>query len=177
MSNRVVKNREEQVELRLLRKARDRILSRVEYDTNGGCWLWPGGSSPATTYGVVKIRPHASPFLNHRVVFVCEVGPIPPDLYVLHRCDVRPCCNPAHLFVGTPKDNLQDCAAKGRVFLQTHGFVYSGDLNPNAKLTWDQARELRRLFAEGVSRKDLAKMFGIGGPQVHKITVNRAFVE
>jgi hypothetical protein len=39
-------------------------------------------------------------------------GPIPAGLCVLHRCDVRPCINPDHLFLGTQKDNMADMAAK-----------------------------------------------------------------
>ena len=31
---------------------------------------------------------------------------------MLHRCDVRPCLNPDHLFLGTQKDNMADLAAK-----------------------------------------------------------------
>jgi hypothetical protein len=57
-------------------------------------------------------------------------GPIPPGLFVCHTCDVnyppgdftyRRCCNVAHLFLGTPKDNVDDMVAKGRAANQwTH---------------------------------------------------------
>lgn len=83
---------------------KDEIRSRVEYDTNGGCWLWPVKSG----YGVFKGK------RAHRLSYEAFVGPIPDGLFVCHKCDVPACCNPDHLFVGTALDNSRDMVAKGR---------------------------------------------------------------
>jgi hypothetical protein len=42
------------------------------------------------------------------------IGPIPDGICVLHRCDVKPCFNPDHLFLGTKGENNADTTAKGR---------------------------------------------------------------
>lgn len=44
----------------------------------------------------------------HRYGSALVHGPIPPALLVLHRCDHAPCCNPAHLYLGTAADNARD---------------------------------------------------------------------
>lgn len=83
------------------------IASRVEFDTNGGCWLWTGYLTPQG-YGNFRGRP------AHRVSYEVYVGPIPGKLYVCHKCDVRACVNPDHLFVGDTSANARDMVAKGR---------------------------------------------------------------
>ena len=50
----------------------------------------------------------------HRFSYEHHIGPIPTGMFVLHRCDVRRCVNPAHLFIGDARDNLLDCIEKGR---------------------------------------------------------------
>jgi len=98
-------------------KTTDRFLSKVErIPIEGSCWVWIGSQSTGG-YGYF----HASgknkrlPKRTHRTAYELFVGAIPPGLWVLHKCD-NPCCvNPAHLFIGDRKDNMDDCARKGRV--------------------------------------------------------------
>src|SRR5208337_958876 len=61
--------------------------------------------------------------------------PIPNGLCICHKCDVRNCINPKHLFIGTDDDNRRDMISKNR-----HVF---GERHPSAKLTAKQVIEIR----------------------------------
>jgi len=79
--------------------------------TDTGCWEWQRARS-STGYGAIAVDRKTRGV--HRVSYEVFIGPIPDGLCVMHRCDNPPCCNPAHLMVGTKGDNNADRAAKGR---------------------------------------------------------------
>ena len=101
------------------------------------CWSWTGALNNRG-YGVIvaclDYRRHR--MLTHRAAYIVRHGAILNGLCVLHRCDNPPCCNPAHLFLGTQADNIHDMIAKGR-----EGF--RGERQRHAKLTDEIVRNIR----------------------------------
>ncbi len=126
------------------------------------CWLWTGALA-STGYG--QIRLGGSVVLAHRVTFMMENGFIPGSTCVLHRCDVRACVRPDHLFAGTKADNTADMIAKGR--------VARGEDLPQCKLTKDRVGEIKRMLAAGSRAVDVAKMLGVSQQAVCNIKQGR----
>lgn len=76
-----------------------------------GCQIWLGAIQ-VKGYGFLSVNSY--PMLAHRASYSVHKGAIPDGMMVLHRCDVRLCINPDHLFLGTAMDNTKDMVQKGR---------------------------------------------------------------
>src|SRR3990167_591210 len=91
--------------------ARELILERSIPEPNSGCWLWTHAKFPQG-YGQVFIERRG--VRAHRVSYETFVGSIPDGADILHKCGVRSCVNPAHLYPGTDLDNARDRDRHGR---------------------------------------------------------------
>ena len=144
----------------------DRFWAKVDMRGADECWKWQGCTC-GRGYGQLSID--GKMVSAHRLTWELTDGPIPDDLCVLHRCDNPPCCNPRHLFLGTPADNSRDMVEKGRA----RGGSLRGVNNGRAKLTRQVVRAIRSLYATGKhTQKTLAERFGISKAQISHI-VNR----
>lgn len=126
------------------------------------CWPWKGNTNK-TGYGYMSV--HDRNELSHRVSYELHNGPIPDGLWVLHRCDNPPCCNPYHLFLGTDADNVADMMAKGR-----HGYTGSrGESNAFAKLTEADVALIRALYSQGMERREIGEQFDVAQNTVNRV--------
>ena len=148
----------------------DRLWEKVDRSAGAdGCWIWTGAKG-ARGYGRItvveadgkKIAKNA-----HRVAWELTHGPLLKGQLVCHNCpggDNPSCVNPAHMFIGSHKENMRDMAKKGRQAFQSSPEKIA--LSRASKLSEDDAREIRTLSDAGFPLQDIAERFG-----VHRLTV------
>ncbi len=116
-----------------------------------GCWEWNGYFN-FKGYGQIRINQKS--VMAHRHAWFLTNGSIPKGLLVCHHCDNPPCCNPAHLFLGTEKINTHDAVSKGR--------MCRGEGKRNAKLKESQVIEILRLYyLEGIPTRKIERMMNL----------------
>jgi len=143
-----------------------RFWSKVDKSSgDDACWNWTAyiGDSGYGQFGV-----DGKLTKSHRLAWELVNGNIPPGLWVLHKCDNRKCCNPSHLFLGTPTDNARDMISKGR--RRPDIYSYPGESHTLHKLTDREVLRIRDLYAAGgTSHTKLANEFHISKSQVKRI--------
>lgn len=144
----------------------ERFWSKV--NKSSGCWLWTA-STQTGGYGqfsVLDARGHYVPRRAHRVSWELAFGQVPDGLCVLHRCDVRTCVNPDHLFLGTRADNTADMVTKKR---QKRG------LRGEDVLTAEEVGAMRELRMRGRSAREIAEAYGVGEKTAWAIVTGRSW--
>ena len=130
------------------------ITERLEHYsmpvTESGCQIWIGGIGKpgygALNVGNGKVR------TAHSLAWENKNGAIPKGVCVLHRCDIRSCINPDHLFLGTRADNVADMDAKGRRKTSV------GEDRNTSVLTEEDVKKIRAMNG---SQRSIAKMFNV----------------
>lgn len=134
--------------------------SRVRVGAPHECWPWIG---PLTDRSYGKTHYDGKERRSHQVAFFLRNG-FWAKPFTLHTCDNPPCCNPGHLFQGTPADNSADMARKGRAWKP------KGQLHPNYRLPDDQIEKIRALAVSGaISQKVIGERFGVHQGYVSQI--------
>jgi hypothetical protein len=161
-----------------------RFWSRV--DRSGGpnaCWEWMG---PRSEFGhgrfYISNRHVPSTCGAHRFSWTVLNGPIPDGLCVLHDCpggDNPACVNPAHLWLGTQADNNRDTYKKGQKLTGEqhpwHINPYRGERAAWSKLNDALIRRIRKLLADGVSHRTIAKELHIGKSTVTDVNTGKSW--
>lgn len=137
----------------------DKIILRDKYEISpNGCWEWRAGID-RNGYGRVSINGKYQ--IASRVSYSIFTGD-PSGLLVCHSCDNPTCINPAHLFLGTYKDNYDDMVAKGR----RKSADLKGSRNPNSKLDEATVSLIRAAYG---SQSAIGKQFGVSQRTVSRI--------
>lgn len=135
----------------------DRFWSKVKKTPS--CWLWTG----STRLGYGRVKQGGKLLSAHRVSWELTQGQVPGGLCVLHRCDVRNCVNPRHLFLGTEVDNRRDCIRKGRAVFR------KGATHPSTKLTPKTAAQIRVDYRMGYYQVEIARKFNLSQTHVSRV--------
>ena len=145
---------------------------KLQYNLKTDCWEFPTKKKTAR-YGHLTVN--YKNWLAHRYAYFLEHGEILDGMYVCHKCDNPDCCNPAHLFLGTPSDNAKDCIAKGRSRPDLLGANHpKGEAHPLTNLTEEQVLQIREMGASGLyTQREIGQLFGIARPTVSGILNRR----
>lgn len=137
------------------------------------CWEWQGRCSH-DNYGFFA-WPEKDIHYAHIAAYVLFISNIPKQhgshkLHVCHSCDNPKCVNPKHLWLGTSKQNSEDMVNKNR--------QSKGEHRPAAKLTYKQAKKIRKLYKTGnYTFNRLSKKFSIAEKIVFGIIHGTAWKE
>jgi len=143
-------------------------------DMSGGptvCWKW---TKAIGAHGYGRPLFHGKRTTSSRAAYEITHGPIrTKDAIVMHYCDNRACCNPAHLHLGTRKENRLDTIRKGRAKAPR------GANSPAAKFTDEQVREIRAKYSKEkrIGYRTLAKEYGVSATTILRIIRNETYVK
>lgn len=142
--------------------------NRTDKRSDSECWFW--NSSLKNGYGQLRLIDGGWTYA-HRLSWEINKGPIPFGKEVLHNCpggDNKSCVNPAHLWIGTQKQNVHDYISKGRKA------VLRGEGHPLSFLTDKLVRKIRRTrLTTGLGYRKLSKMFGLSRQHIREIVLMR----
>lgn len=146
------------------------FMARLDKDPSGsGCWLWRGATHNGYGRLTRRVDGRSLSLKAHRFAYAVFTAPIPDGMSVLHRCDNPRCCNPAHLFLGTQRENVHDMETKGRARHPT------GRAHGSAKLTDDDVLAILRLVKRGVRQNAVAAAYGVTPTCINAIVKGRSW--
>lgn len=158
----------------------DRFWQKVAVSAQDACWDW---SASCFRDGYGQFKASGKNLKAHRVAFYLHHGIDPLQNLVCHSCDNRRCCNPAHMFLGTPRDNAHDAIRKNR-FVAASGDQHGSRTKPESRargeriassvLTATEVRLIRDLYAGGeMTQSEIAARFRVTREAISRIITGR----
>lgn len=148
---------------------KERLMAKVEKTQT--CWLWRGART-RSGHGLIGAGDYRGNIGTHRASWELENGPIPQGLWVLHRCDIPNCVNPAHLYLGTRADNARDVRERGK---PRFGAYKHGEKHWRSRLNAEQVTEIKSALVSGTKVKELAKKYNVNFSTIADIKQGRTW--
>lgn len=136
----------------------NRFWAKVRRVDSSKCWEWQSTKSEGG-YGRFHLQGRQIP--AHRVAYSLTSGVIPPGFLVRHECDNPGCCNPDHLRIGTPLDNMNDRGMRHRQW---------------RKLDVNIVRDIRERKRKGETHREIAARYGLSSSTVGQIVRKEIWV-
>lgn len=157
-------------ETRIIRSLKNLFYHKVLLPNNNGCMIWVGARNKTMidkeAYGYFWMHSLKIGIAAHRFSYQLHNGIIIPNkkILVCHKCDVRLCVAPDHLFLGTHKENTQDMLLKNR--------EARGEKTGTSKLKESDVITIRKLLIDGIEGKEIAKQFNVSKSTISSIKLN-----
>jgi len=147
---------------------KEKFIDKIEeYSTpvtETGCWIW---NKPLNRGGYGRVKIKGKSVSAHRLSYMVHVKD-PKNMHVLHKCDIRCCVNPNHLYLGTHQDNMKD--KKDRKRASKPRANAQGEKHAKALLTTDQVKEIRQKYLpRQYTYKMLSKEYGVSVRTIQSI--------
>lgn len=121
---------------------------------SSGCWLWKG----KLDHGYARITSVRTSV--HRLSYEAHKGSVPDELNVLHKCNVKHCSNPDHLYAGTQVDNLVDASFRKQLNQEKRAFSDEEEL------------AIRQRYESGETQRGIANSLSVTQSTI-SLVVNR----
>lgn len=139
----------------------ERLWDRVDVRGPDDCWEWQGWRHPGGHGQIGWGKRGTSQVYTHVLAWMIDSGsPVPERHYVCHICNNPPCCNPKHLYAGTPAQNTADMLAIGG---HSHGEKHA------TKLTDEKVFRIREMRASGLKHQEIADLIGVSRSMIGHI--------
>lgn len=132
----------------------------------GPCWIY-GRADGVARYGVItKDDGSKSNVTAHRYSYELHKGPLERGKYACHRCDVKRCVNPDHLYAGDHEDNNEDNRKRGLFVApkvrSARVKTVRGEASHGRKLGQEYVERLKAEYASGkFTQMELARRYGV----------------